>query len=153
MRIAIGSDHAGYWLKEELARFLKEQGLEFKDFGTFSVDRMDYPDTGLLVAGAVARGEFERGILVCGTGIGMSIVANKVPGIRAALCGDLYTAEVSRTHNDSNVLTLGERVIGPGMAVEIVRTWLFTEFSGEERHANRIRKISDIEKEHCRGVG
>lgn len=153
MRIAIGSDHAGYWLKEELVRFLTEQHLEFKDFGTYSADRVDYPDIGLQVAEAVAKGEFDRGILVCGSGIGMCIVANKVPGIRAAACSDLYSAMVSRTHNDSNILTLGERVIGVGIAIEIVKTWLFTEFSGEERHAKRIAKIKEIERKFFKEAG
>jgi ribose 5-phosphate isomerase B len=151
MRIAIGSDHAGYWLKEELARYLKEHEYEFKDFGVRSVERSDYPDTGLEVADAVARGAFDRGILVCGSGVGMSIAANKVPGIRAALCNDIYTASISRSHNDSNVLTLGERVVGPGVALEIVEAWLATEFSGEERHAKRIGKIAEIEKKYCKG--
>jgi len=152
MRIAIGSDHAGYRLKEEIVRYLSESGYDFRDFGAYSAERCDYPDIGLAVAEAVARGEYDRGILICGSGIGMSITANKVPGIRAALCNDVYTAAVSRSHNDSNVLTFGERVVGVGVALEVVRTWLSTEFSGEGRHANRIEKIREIEKKYCKGV-
>lgn len=152
MRIAIGSDHAGYSLKTKFARYLEESGYDFRDFGVYSSERCDYPDIGLAVAEAVAGGEFDRGVLVCGSGVGMSITANKVPGIRAALCNDLITATFSRSHNDSNVLAVGERVVNPETAIEILRVWLSTEFSGEERHIRRIRKISDIEKRYCKGV-
>ena len=153
MRIAVGSDHAGFRLKEEVVRLLAEDGAEFKDFGVYSPDRMDYPDVGLPVAEAVASGEFDRGILVCGTGIGMSIVANKVPGIRAALITNEYTAEVTRTHNDSNILVLGERVTDTQTAKRIVSIWLATDFPGEERHAKRIEKIAEIDRKYRKGVG
>ncbi len=151
MRIAVGSDHAGYRLKGEVVHFLSEEGAEFQDCGVFTCDSADYPDVGVTVAEAVANGEFDRGILVCGIGTGMSMVANKVPGVRAALCGDTYTARISREHNDSNVLVLGERVTGIGTALDIVRTWLSTDFPGEERHVRRIRKISEIEQKYIRG--
>ncbi|HUV05691.1 MAG TPA: ribose 5-phosphate isomerase B [Armatimonadota bacterium] len=151
MKIAVGSDHRGYTLKQEIIRFLSEQGSEFKDFGVLSKDPADYPDIGLEVAGAVAGGEFDRGILVCSTGVGMSIAANKVPGVRAALCTDTNSALLSRKHNDANVLALGEQVTPPAMALEIVRTWLSAAFPGEERHARRVRKISDIERQFSRG--
>lgn len=112
---------------------------------------MDYPDTGVQVAESVASGEFDRGILVCGTGIGMSMTANKVPGIRAALCKDVYCASMAREHNDANILVLGGRVTDEETAFEITRTFFATEFSGEERHANRIRKITEIERKYSKG--
>lgn len=151
MRVAIGSDHAGYRLKEEVARYLANQRIDFEDFGVFSRDAADYPEIGLTVAEAVANGEFDRGILVCGSGIGMSITANKVPGIRAALCSDTSCARVSREHNDANVLVLGERVPAASMALEITRVWLQTEYPGEERHARRIEKIREIERKYSKG--
>ncbi|MGO0123401.1 ribose 5-phosphate isomerase B [Desulfothermobacter acidiphilus] len=140
MKIAIGSDHGGWQLKQVVRRFLEEEGLEYRDFGTHSPESCDYPDIAFAVAEAVARGDFDRGILICGTGIGMTIAANKVPGVRAALCHDTYSARMSREHNDANVLGLGERVIGPGLALEIVRTWLAASFAGE-RHRRRVDKI------------
>ncbi|HHY46648.1 MAG TPA: ribose 5-phosphate isomerase B [Firmicutes bacterium] len=140
MKVAIGSDHAGFHLKEEIKAFLSGKGIEFKDFGCHSPESVDYPDIGKAVATGVAAGGFDRGILVCGTGIGMSIVANKVPGIRAALCHDEFSARASRQHNDANVLTLGARVIGPGLAIEIVSVFLSTGFEGG-RHARRVAKI------------
>lgn len=146
MRIAIGSDHAGYRLKNEIAGHLVDSGLDFQDFGTTDGEPVDYPDVGLRVAEAVSRAEFDRGILVCGSGIGMSITANKVPGVRAALCADTYCARMSRLHNDANILVLGERTTGVGPALDIVQTWLATEYPGEERHARRVRKIMEIEK-------
>jgi len=151
MKIAVGSDHAGYMLKQGILRFLTERRFEFKDFGVFSEDPADYPDVGFEVARAVANGEFDRGILICSTGIGMSITANKVPGVRAALCVDTHCALLSREHNDANVLVLGERVTRADVALEIVDTWLSAVFPGEERHARRIRKISEIEREYNRG--
>lgn len=144
MRIALGSDHGGYYLKEEIKKFLEEQGFEYHDFGSFSPEAVDYPDFAQQVAEAVARGEYERGILCCGTGIGVAIAANKVPGIRAALCHDTFSARASREHNDANILTLGGRVIGPGLAREIVITWLKAEFTGG-RHARRVAKITALE--------
>ena len=124
---------------------LKERGVEFRDYGTFSTDSCDYPDYGEAVARAVASGECERGIVVCGTGIGISIAANKVHGIRCALCGDCYSAEKSREHNDANMLALGGRVLGEGLALKIVDTFLDTEFAGG-RHARRLAKIAAIEE-------
>lgn len=145
MKIAIGSDHAGLQLKEEVKKFLESQQIEYKDFGPQTKDSVDYPDFAELVTRGVTSGEFDRGILICGTGIGMSIAANKVDGIRAALCTDYFSAKASREHNNANVLCLGERVIGPGVAVEIVRIWVETEYAGG-RHQKRLDKISAIER-------
>ena len=142
---AIGSDHGGYELKQAVMAHLKERGVEFRDYGTFSTDSCDYPDYGEAVARAVASGECERGIVVCGTGIGISIASNKVHGIRCALCGDCYSAEKSREHNDANMLALGGRVLGEGLALKIVDTFLDTEFAGG-RHARRLAKIAAIEE-------
>ncbi len=147
--IAVGSDHGGYALKQQILRYLKENGFEYKDYGCFSEQSVDYPDFALPVAEAVAGGEAERGILVCGTGIGVSIAANKVPGVRAALCHDCFSAKATREHNDSNVLTMGERVIGSGLALEIVDIWLHTPYAGG-RHQARIDKIAAIEKKYGR---
>lgn len=145
MRLAIGSDHAGLEMKNEVAALLKEMGHEFQDFGTDQPRSVDYPDFGEKVSGAVSRGEFERGILICGTGIGMSIVANKFRFVRAALCNDLFSAKMSRMHNDANVLVLGGRIIGKDLAKEIVKTWISTPFEGG-RHENRLMKIRLIEE-------
>ena len=139
--IAIGSDHGGYALKQEIMAHLEKRGLEFKDFGCYSEASCDYPEYGKAVAHAVADGECECGILICGTGIGISITANKVPGIRAALCTDCFMAEATRQHNDANILALGGRVVGPGLALKIVDTFLDTPFSNDERHIRRISKI------------
>jgi len=147
MKIALGSDHGGFQLKETIKEFLDSLGMEHKDFGTINEDSVDYPDFALDVAKAVAAGEYDKGILVCGTGIGIGIAANKVTGIRAAICGDVFSAKASREHNNANILSLGQRVIGPGLALEIVKAWLTTEFAGG-RHQRRIDKISDIEKEY-----
>ena len=142
--IAIGSDHGGYALKQEIMKHLNERGLEYKDFGTYTEDSCDYPVYGEAVGRAVASVEFERGIVICGTGIGISIAANKVRGVRAALCGDCYSAEMTRRHNDANILALGARVLGPGLALKIVDTFLDTSFDGG-RHARRVSLIGDIE--------
>lgn len=139
--IAIGCDHGGYALKQEVMKHLAERGLEYKDFGTYSEDSCDYPVYGKAVAHAVADGDCDRGILICGTGIGISITANKVPGIRAALCGDCFSAEATRLHNDANILAMGARVVGSGLALKIVDTFLDTPFSGDERHVRRINMI------------
>ncbi len=139
--IAIGSDHGGWELKQEIMAHLKERGLAYWDFGTYTSDSCDYPVYGKAVAQAVASGEYEFGILICGTGIGISITANKVPGIRAALCGDCFSAEATRAHNDANILALGGRVTGAGLALKIVDTFLDTPFSGDERHVRRISMI------------
>ncbi|MEN2994274.1 MAG: ribose 5-phosphate isomerase B [Thermodesulfovibrio sp.] len=145
MKIAIGADHAGFELKELVSKFIKDKGHEVIDMGTGNSCSVDYPDYAEKVAKAVSDGEVERGILICGTGIGMSIVANKFKNIRAALCNDLFTAKMSRLHNDSNILCMGARVIGKGLALEIVKTWLDTPFEGE-RHLKRIEKINTIER-------
>ena len=139
--IAIGSDHGGFALKQAIMKRLKERGEEFFDFGTYTEDSCDYPDYGKAVAEAVAAGKYEFGILICGTGIGISITANKVHGIRAALCGDCFSAEATRLHNDANILALGARVVGEGLACKIVDTFLDTPFSNDERHLRRIHKI------------
>jgi len=149
MKVAIASDHGGFRLKEEVAALLREKGIEYRDFGTFSEEAVDYPDLALVVAEAVRSGDFDRGVLCCGTGIGVAISANKVPGIRAALCHDTFSARAASEHNCANILTMGQRVIGPGLAREIVSTWLRAEFQGG-RHARRIEKIEAIEKKYNR---
>ena len=141
--IAIGSDHGGFKLKQSIMSHLDARGIEYKDFGTFTEESCDYPEYGKAVAKAVASGEYEKGIIICGTGIGISISANKVPGIRAALCGDCFSAQACREHNDANVLALGARVIGEGLALKITDTFLDTEFSGDARHIRRISKIEE----------
>ncbi len=151
MNIAVGSDHAGFDLKEAVLHYLDAQGVDYKDFGAFSLDSVDYPDIGAQAAEAVANGEFDRGILVCGTGIGMSITANKVPGIRAALCSSPYCAVMSREHNDANVLVLGSRTTDQDTAIEIVRSWLATDFPNDPRHARRVQKINDLDERFRRG--
>jgi len=144
MTIAIGCDHAGVELKKEIISLLYDLHIECTDYGTNGAESVDYPDFGEKVSEAVSSGKIEKGILICGTGIGMSIVANKFPGVRASLCNDLFTAKMSRLHNNANVLVLGGRVIGKDLAKEIVRTWVNTPFEGE-RHAKRLVKITLIE--------
>ena len=144
--IAIGSDHGGFELKKAVMAHLDKRGLEYKDYGTYSEASCDYPDYARAVAKAVASGECDRGILICGTGIGVSITANKTRGIRAALCGDCFSAEATRAHNDANVLAMGGRVLGFGPAGEIVRAWVETGFDGG-RHERRVNKIMALEKE------
>ena len=146
-KIAIGCDHGGIELKSEIKKYLLEEGYEVKDFGSNSSDSCDYPDYAVPVAEAVAAKEYDFGILICGTGIGIGIAANKVPGIRAALCSDTFSAHATREHNNANILTLGQRVVGPGLALDIVKTFLHTEFEGG-RHINRIDKISEVEKKY-----
>ena len=146
MRIAICSDHGGYELKMKLIPFIESLGHEPVDFGCYSESSVDYPDFAFPMAEAVSRGEFERGIAICGTGIGVSICCNKVKGIRCALCSDVLSAELTRRHNDSNVLAMGGRIIGPETAKAITRTWIETEFDGG-RHAGRIAKISRYEEQ------
>ncbi len=145
--IAVGSDHAGFTLKEEVIKHLKSKGLDIKDYGTTTIDSVDYPDYGLVVAEAVVSGECEKGIVICGTGIGISISANKVPGTRAALCTNTTMAKLSREHNDANVLALGERIIGVSVALDIVDTWLETDFLGD-RHNKRVCKIAGIDSKY-----
>lgn len=144
MNIAFGSDHGGFELKEVLKNYAKELGYEISDFGTYSEDSVDYPEYAIKVAESVANNEYDRGIVVCGTGIGASIAANKVKGIRCALTHDLFSAEATRAHNNSNVLALGGRVVEFDLAKEILKVWLETEFEGG-RHLNRINLIKDYE--------
>lgn len=151
MKIAVGADHGGYRLKDEVIPFLKSLGHEVVDFGCHCNVSVDYPDYALPVCDLVAEGKADRGILICGTGIGMSIAANKHAGIRCALVGDTFSAQATRDHNDTNVLALGERVTGPGLALDIVKIWLETPFSSGERHVNRLKKVMDIEKRYTAG--
>lgn len=146
MIIAIGSDHGGFHLKEEIKSMLTQENVKFRDFGTHSTETVDYPDIASAVGQAVVSGECTRGIVICGTGIGISIAANKIKGIRAALCHDVFSAQMSREHNDANILAMGERVIGAGLACMIVATWLKTDFAGG-RHARRVDKITQLEAE------
>ena len=139
--IAIGSDHGGFDLKETVLSHLREQGIECKDFGCYDKNSCDYPVYGRAVAEAVAKGECEKGIVICTTGIGISITANKIRGIRCALCADTLTAKMTRLHNDANVLALGGGIVGPNLAVSIVDAFLQTEFSGEEKHQRRVGLI------------
>ena len=144
MRVALGSDHGGFELKQEIIKYLEEKQIAYKDYGCHSTESTDYPIYAKKVAHGILDGECDLGILVCGTGIGISITANKIKGIRAAVCTDCVTAEATRLHNDANILALGGRVVGPGLAVKIVDTFLNTPFSGDERH---IRRIAQIETE------
>lgn len=141
MKIAIGSDHAGFKLKEIIKAYLKRKKIEFKDYGAFNEQSVDYPDLAFPVARAVANNEFDRGLLICGSGVGMAIAANKVKGIRAVLAHDTYIAKQSREHGDCNVLCLAGRKLTKAKATKIVDTWLKTEFSNDERHLRRIKKI------------
>lgn len=146
MQIGMACDHGGFELKEELKAYLKSIGHEPIDMGTFNEDSVDYPDYGVLVAEKISRGDMERGILICGTGIGMSIVANKFRGVRAALVNDLFSARFCREHTDANILVIGGRIVGRELAKEIVRVWLETPFVGG-RHQRRLKKIEALEKE------
>lgn len=145
MKITIGSDHGAVNLKEEIKKVLADMKVEINDVGTFGTEAVDYPDIAEKVAHSVISGEADRGIVLCGTGIGISIAANKIKGIRAALCHDIFSAKMSREHNNANILAMGERVIGFGPACEIVKAWVTTEFSGD-RHARRVNKIMALEK-------
>ncbi|AUW94752.1 MAG: ribose 5-phosphate isomerase B [Sulfobacillus thermosulfidooxidans] len=144
MRIAVGADHAGWPLKEILVNHLIDQGWDVEDFGTFGPDSVDYPDYANKVAVAVAAGDVERGLLICGSGLGMAIVANKTAGVRAAVANDVVSARLSRQHNDANVLTMGGRLIAPELAQEVLDVWLTTAFDGG-RHIRRLQKIEQIE--------
>ncbi len=150
MRIVIGSDHAGYDLKEMLKEYIAGLGHEVIDVGTDSTEPVDYPDFARAVGEAVAGGKGDRGVLVCGSGIGASIAANKIPGIRAGICHDAYSAAQGVEHDNMNVLAMGERVIGRELAKLIVKTYLGAEFSGEERHVRRVGKIKAIEAEYSK---
>jgi len=149
MRIAIAADHAGYLLKDELAAFLAGQGHDVIDLGTNSASPVDYPDSAEAVGGALMRQEADRGIIVCGSGAGVSIAANKIPGIRAAVCHDTYTAHQAVEHDDMNVLCIGGRVIGSALAREIVETFLAASFSGLERHQRRLDKVLALENRYA----
>ncbi len=146
MKIAIGCDHGGINLKPVLVKYLEEKKLEYVDFGTYTTESTDYNIYAEKVANAVANGECDKGIIICGTGIGVSIVANKVKGVRCAHCHDVFSAKMTRLHNDANVLAFGERVIGPGLMVEIVDAFLTTDFSYDERHQRRVDKIKELEQ-------
>ncbi len=150
MRLALGADHGGYELKEELKHFLKQKEIDYYDFGTYDTKSTDYPDWGIKVAEAVAKDEFERGILICGTGLGMCLMANKVPGIRATPCYGVLGARLSREHNNSNILALGGRITGKDMAKQIVEEWLKAKFKGG-RHKRRVDKITKIETKYLKG--
>ena len=143
MKIAVASDHGGFKLKEEVKAHLLERGLEVLDLGTNSEDSVDYPAYGKACGEAVVSGQADVGIVVCGTGIGISIAANKVKGIRCALCGDVFSAKATKEHNNANILAMGARVTGPGLALEIVKAFLETSFSNDERHIRRINQIED----------
>ncbi|QNO16675.1 ribose 5-phosphate isomerase B [Alkalicella caledoniensis] len=144
MKVAVASDHGGYKLKEEIKVYLEELSIEYKDFGCHNEESVDYPEYAAIAAKAVASEEYTCGIIICGTGIGVSIAANKIKGIRAANCHDCFSAQATREHNDANVLTLGERVVGPGLAKMIVKIFLETEFQGG-RHQRRIGQITELE--------
>ena len=144
--IAIGCDHGGFELKQEIMKHLEENNIEYKDFGTYTKDSCDYPVYAKKVAKAILSGECEKGILICGTGIGIGITANKFKGIRAALCHDVFSAQATREHNDANVLSMGQRIIGIEVAKDIVHTFLSTPFSNGERHKRRIEKLAEMEK-------
>jgi len=150
MQIGMACDHGGFELKEELKRYLQSLGHEPLDLGTFNEDSVDYPDYGVLVAEKISKGEMEKGILICGTGIGMSILANKFRGVRAALANDLFSARFCREHTDANILVIGGRIVGKELAKEIVRVWLETPFL-EGRHQRRLEKIKALEKEKFKG--
>ncbi len=148
LQVVIAGDHGGLALKEEIITYLKSAGVCFQDYGVCNSESVDYPEVVLPAVEAVAAGRFDRALLVCGTGIGVSIVANKVPGIRAALCADTYSARYTRLHNDTNVLALGGRVTGPGLALDIVKIWLATDFEGG-RHERRLQQIKAIEDKYA----
>lgn len=149
MRIVIASDHAGFTIKEEVKRDLEAEGFSLEDLGTHSADPVDYPDFAMAVGEAVTAGRADRGILVCGSGVGVSVAANKIPGIRAGLCHDAYSARQGVEHDDMNVLVLGARVIGPALALELAKVFLNAGFTGEPRHLRRLKKIAEIERLYC----
>jgi ribose 5-phosphate isomerase B len=148
MKVTIGSDHAGYHLKSELARELTCAGHEVTDLGTHGTEAVDYPDYAQAVGEAVAAGEADRGVLVCGSAVGVGVAANKIPGIRAGVCHDTYSAHQAVEHDDINVLCLGERVIGPALACEVLHSFMRARFTGEERHVRRLEKVTAIEKKY-----
>ena len=150
MKVALGCDHGGYGLKQEVIKYLEAQGIEYKDFGCNSLQSCDYPEFGSAAAKAVAAGECEKGIVICTTGIGISITANKIKGIRCALCSDTVSARLTREHNNANVLAIGAGIVGPNLALSIVDTFLHTEFPGEEKHCRRVAAIEALEAETMR---
>ena len=153
MRIVVGSDHAGFTLKQEIAGALRQEGHEVLDVGAFSLEPSDYPDSAEAVGRAVAEDRAERGVLVCGSGVGASVAANKIPGVRAAVCHDTYSAHQGVEHDDMNVLVLGGRIVGPALARELVRAFLAARFSGDERHRRRLAKVRALEDRYTKGGG
>jgi ribose 5-phosphate isomerase B len=149
MRIVIAADHAGYHLKEEMVRMLMSEGIQVTDLGTGTTDPVDYPDFARAVGEAVLAGQADRGILICGSGVGVCVAANKIPGIRAGLCHDTYSAHQGVEHDNMNVLVMGSRVIGSELAAELTRTFLKARFTGEERHVRRLEKVKGIEAHYC----
>ena len=147
MRVALGSDHGGYGLKQEVIKYLEEKGIEYRDFGCTNTQSCDYPEFGSAAAKAVAAGECDKGIVICTTGIGISITANKIKGIRCALCSDTVSARLTREHNNANVLALGAGIVGTNLALGIVDTFLNTQFPGEEKHCRRVAAIQALEEE------
>lgn len=148
MKIIIGSDHGGIKLKEVIVNYLRKKGIDINDIGPFMTESVDYPNYAVKVGNKVANKEVDLGILCCGTGIGMSIAANKIHGVRASVVSDCFSAKATKAHNDSNVLCLGERIIGEGLALEIVDIWLTTEFEGGERHVRRLKKVTEMESNY-----
>ena len=146
MKISVGCDHGALALKNKVVAHLEKQGHEVRDFGTYTLDSCDYPEFAAAAARAVASGECEKGIVLCTTGIGVSISANKIDGIRCALLSDVWSAKMTRLHNDTNMMAIGAGVVGENLALEIVDTWVGTEFSGDERHQRRINKLMELEK-------
>jgi ribose 5-phosphate isomerase B len=151
-KLAIGSDHAGFELKQQLIKFLKDEGHEVSDLGTHSTEPCDYPDFAEKVGLAVVKGDAELGIVVCGSGVGATVAANKIPGVRAGLCHDTFSAHQGREDDDTNVMCLGARVIGINLAQEVLKSWLNTRFSGIDRHVRRVNKIKAIEEKYCGAV-
>ena len=151
MRIAVGADHAGFELKEIIARQLSDMGHRVLDLGTGSTDPVDYPDFAEAVGGAVVNRKADRGILVCGSGVGVSIAANRIPGVRAGICHDTYSARQGVEHDDMNVLVMGARVVGPELARELVRSFMAARYTGEERHSRRLKKVKAMEEKYCKG--
>ena len=150
MRIVVGSDHAGFSLKQEMAEALRREGHEVVDVGTFSTEPVDYPDSAEAVGRAVVEGKAERGVLICGSGVGASVAANKIPGVRAAICHDAYSAHQGVEHDDMNVLVLGGRIVGPALAFELVRAYIGARYTAEERHARRLAKVIAIEQRYAK---
>jgi RpiB/LacA/LacB family sugar-phosphate isomerase len=150
VRIVVGSDHAGFSLKQEMAEALRREGHEVVDVGTHSTDPVDYPDSAEAVGRAVVEGKAERGVLICGSGVGASVAANKIPGVRAAICHDAYSAHQGVEHDDMNVLVLGGRIVGPALALELVRAYMGARYTAEERHARRLAKVIAIEQRYSK---